>query len=67
MRPAPTLVKYAEANPYEQRTRDELRQAAAELMQGAAIAPAPLVDLLDDEPLETEQLAEVREFRQRRR
>jgi len=51
---APTLVKYAEANPYEMETRRELRQAAAELMTGAPIAAAPLVDLLDPEPLEIE-------------
>jgi len=51
---APTLVKYAEANPYEMETRRELRQAAAELMQGAAIAPAKTVELLEDDPLEIE-------------
>ncbi len=57
VRPAPTLVKYAEANPYEQETRAELAQAAAELMRGAPIAPAPPVDLLEDEPLEIELAA----------
>jgi len=51
---APTLVKYADANPYEMETRRELRQAAGELMKGAAIDRAPLVDLLDPEPLEIE-------------
>ncbi|HTR65994.1 MAG TPA: FAD-dependent thymidylate synthase, partial [Terriglobales bacterium] len=51
---APTLVKYAEANPYEMETRRELRQAAAELMQGAAIASAKTVELLEDDPLEIE-------------
>ena len=51
---APTLVKYAEANPYEMETRRELRQAAAELMQSAAIAPAKTVELLEDDPLEIE-------------
>ena len=51
---APTLVKYADPNPYEIETRRELQQAAAELMRGAAIEPAPLVDLLDEEPLEVE-------------
>ena len=54
VRVAPTLVKYADPSPYEVETRRELQQAAAELMQGAAIAPAPLVDLLDSEPLEIE-------------
>ena len=54
VRVAPTLVKYAEANPYETETRKELRQAAVELMAAADIAQAPAVDLLDDEPLETE-------------
>jgi thymidylate synthase ThyX len=54
VRVAPTLVKYADPNPYEIETRRELQQAAAELMQDAAIEPAPLVDLLDSEPLEIE-------------
>jgi thymidylate synthase ThyX len=54
VRVAPTLVKYADPNPYEIETRRELQQAAAELMRGAAIEPAPLVDLLDSEPLEIE-------------
>ena len=54
VRVAPTLVKYAEPNPYEIETRRELRQAAAELMENASIAPALLVDLLDAEPLEIE-------------
>ncbi len=51
---SPTLVKYAEPNQYETATRNELRQAARELMGDAAIGPAPSVDLLDDEPLEVE-------------
>jgi len=51
---APTLVKYADPNPYEIETRRELEQAAAELMHGAAIVSAPLVDLLDSEPFEIE-------------
>jgi thymidylate synthase ThyX len=51
---APTLVKYADPNAYEIATRQELRQATAELMRDAEIAPAPLVDLLDEEPLEVE-------------
>jgi len=55
VRVAPTLVKYADPNPYEIETRRELRQAARELMAGAPIAPAEaIVDLLDDEPLEVE-------------
>jgi thymidylate synthase ThyX len=54
VRVAPTLVKYADPNPYEIETRRELQQAAAELMRGVAIEPAPLVDLLDGEPLEIE-------------
>jgi thymidylate synthase ThyX len=51
VRVAPTLVKYADPNPYEIETRRELQQAAAVLMQGAAIEPAPLVDLLDNDVL----------------
>ncbi len=54
VRVAPTLVKYAEANPYEIETRRELKQAAAEIMRDAAIQDAPPVDLLDDAPLEIE-------------
>ena len=54
VRVAPTLVKYADPNQYEIETRRELRQAAAQLMQDAAISPAPLVDLLDEDPVELE-------------
>jgi thymidylate synthase ThyX len=54
VRPAPTLVKYAEANGYEMQTRAELRQAARELMEGEAIEAAPVVDLLEDEAVEVE-------------
>ena len=54
VRVAPTLVKYAEANAYQKETRTVLRQAAAELMKNSAIDEAPLVDLLEDEPLEVE-------------
>ena len=57
VRVAPTLVKYADPNVYEIETRRELRQAAAELMRDAAIEPAPLVDLLDFDPLEIELAA----------
>jgi thymidylate synthase ThyX len=54
VRMAPTLVKYADPNSYEIETRRELRQVAAELLGNLQIAPAPTVDLLDDEPLEIE-------------
>jgi thymidylate synthase ThyX len=54
VRVAPTLVKYADPSPYEIETRRELRQAAAELMNHSPMAPAKLVDLLDEEPLEVE-------------
>ena len=54
VRVAPTLVKYADPNPYEIDARRELRQSAAEVMKGAAIDPAPLVDLVEPEPLEIE-------------
>ena len=54
VRVAPTLVKYADPNSYEMDTRRELRQAAAELMRNAALDAAPVVDLLDDEPVEIE-------------
>jgi thymidylate synthase ThyX len=54
IRVAPTLVKYANASEYEIATRKELALAAAEIMAGAAITPAPLVDLIEDGPLEVE-------------
>jgi len=54
VRVAPTLVKYADPNSYEIETRRELRQVAAELLGTLQIAPAPTVDLLDEEPLEVE-------------
>jgi thymidylate synthase ThyX len=58
MRPvktAPTLVKYATPSDYQRHSRSELTQAAAELMRNQPIAPAPIVDLLDDvETLEIE-------------
>jgi thymidylate synthase ThyX len=56
VRVAPTLVKYADPNQYEIETRRELQQAAAELMRGAAIEPAPLVDLLDNDLLGADPL-----------
>jgi thymidylate synthase ThyX len=54
VRVAPTLMKYAEPSSYEMETRRDLTAAAAELLAGIAIHPAPLVDLLDDDPLEVE-------------
>ena len=54
IRVAPTLVKYADPNPYEVQTRRELRQAATELMAHSPMAPSQLVDLLEEEPLEVE-------------
>ena len=55
VRVAPTLVKYADPNPYEIETRRELRQAARELMASEPLAPSKaIVDLLDEEPLEVE-------------
>src|SRR5215472_3866734 len=51
---APTLMKYAEPNAYERESRTELSAAAAQLLGSIPIAPAPLVDLLEDEPLEVE-------------
>ena len=60
VRVAPTLVKYAVPNDYLARTRSELRAAAAELMGGAAIAPAPVVDLVEDgDSLEVEVAASL--------
>ena len=54
VRVAPTLVKYADPNTYEIETRGILRQIAAELMNGTQADHAPLVDLLNDEPIEVE-------------
>jgi thymidylate synthase ThyX len=60
VRVAPTLVKYAEANRYEQETRHELQQAVREVMGRDAITDSGklgehfVVDLLEDEPLEIE-------------
>ena len=57
---APTLVKYAAVNEYEIATKKELTQAVAELMAGQEIAPAPVVDLVDDAgPLEVELAASL--------
>ncbi len=57
VRVAPTLMKYAEPNAYEIETRRDLTAAASELLAGVAIEPAPMVDLLDDDPLEIELAA----------
>jgi thymidylate synthase ThyX len=56
-RVAPTLVKYANASEYESQTRTELEHAAAELMEGVPLESAPLVDLVEDGPLEVEMAA----------
>jgi len=45
---APTLVKYASPSEYTIASRAELRAAAAELMAGQPIEPAPVVDLVED-------------------
>jgi thymidylate synthase ThyX len=47
---APTLVKYAAPNEYALASRRDLRAAAAELMAGQPIEPAPVVDLTDPSP-----------------
>jgi thymidylate synthase ThyX len=45
---APTLVKYSAPSDYAIQTEAELRAAAAELMSGQPIEPAPVVDLVED-------------------
>jgi thymidylate synthase ThyX len=57
VRVAPTLVKYADPNRYEMETRGELKQIAKQLMGSLPVAPAPMVDLLEEEPLEVELAA----------
>ncbi len=60
VRVAPTLVKYAEPNRYAMETRALLAEAAAAVMGDAAIAPAPVVDLVDDaDALEVDLLASL--------
>jgi thymidylate synthase ThyX len=54
---APTLVKYADASDYEIKTLRELEAAAAELMDGVPMHPAPLVDLVENGHLEVELAA----------
>jgi thymidylate synthase ThyX len=58
VRTAPTLVKYAEANPYLIETRIEVERVAGEVLQGIAPARAPVVDLVErSESLEVELAA----------
>src|SRR5271157_5835445 len=57
VRVAPTLMKYAEPSPYEIETRCDLTAAATELLGALVIEPAPLVDLLDDDPMEVDLAA----------
>jgi len=54
VRVAPTLVKYADPNPYITETRKELEQAARELFKDEPVEAAPEVDLLNDESIEIE-------------
>ncbi len=55
---APTLVKYAQPNEYEAKTRAELTAAASEMLHGLSIAKAPVVDLVErTETLEVELAA----------
>jgi thymidylate synthase ThyX len=54
VRVAPTLVKYANPNPYQIETRRALQQAAVEIIGRTQIAPSKPVDLLDEDPLEIE-------------
>ena len=57
VRVSPTLVKYAEPSQYEIETRQQLQQAATELMKDAAIERSKEVDLLEPDPLEIELAA----------
>ncbi|MGB6974079.1 MAG: FAD-dependent thymidylate synthase [Terracidiphilus sp.] len=60
VRTAPTLVKYAEPNPYLIQTQIGLTQAAAELLAQIPIDQAPLVDLVEQtESLEVELAASL--------
>jgi thymidylate synthase ThyX len=55
---APTLVKYATANAYQQQTHAELTAAASELLANLPCAAAPVVDLVErTESLEVELAA----------
>jgi thymidylate synthase ThyX len=51
---APTLARYAQPNEYWRRSYAVLRQVAAEELRDEKIAPAPLVDLVPEHPLEIE-------------
>jgi thymidylate synthase ThyX len=58
IRTAPTLVKYAQPNPYLIESQAELAPAAAEILKNLPVAPAPLVDLVErTESLEVELAA----------
>lgn len=57
VRVAPTLMKYAEPSAYEMESRRDLSAVATELLGSIPIQSAPLVDLLDDDPLEVELAA----------
>jgi thymidylate synthase ThyX len=57
VRPAPTLMKYAEPSAYQRESRQELENAARQVMGEVPIAEAPAVDLLDDDPVEIELAA----------
>jgi thymidylate synthase ThyX len=58
VRTAPTLVKYAEANPYAVQTQAELAKVAAEVLKGLPVTAAPVVDLVErTETLEVELAA----------
>jgi thymidylate synthase ThyX len=57
VRVAPTLMKYAEPNSYEIETRRELMAAVAEILGNVSVDDAPMVDLLEADPLEIELAA----------
>ncbi len=55
VRTAPTLVKYAQPNPYLTQSRVELTQAATEILKDLPSVPSPRVDLVEcTESLEVE-------------
>ena len=58
VRSAPTLVKYAQPNPYETQSHLELAQAASDLLGDVPVDEVPLVDLVErTESLEVELAA----------
>ena len=60
VRVAPTLVKYAEPNPYLIETKKELTAAAHEVLGARPISDAPVVDLVErTETLEVELAASL--------